>query len=103
MDNKRVIHRDDVHYTMLFALSQILRYTYAMEKVFAVDIKTIFTPAASFPTIGSMVNVLFKNSLVLAGIIALALLIFGGFGVIVSAGEGDAKNSNRANKQLQTQ
>jgi uncharacterized membrane protein len=71
-----------------------------MEKAFAVDIKTIFTPAASFPTIGSLVNVLLKNSLVLAGIITLALLIFGGFGVIVSAGEGDAKKLEQSQQTI---
>lgn len=68
--------------------------------VYAVDIKQIFTPATSFPTIGSLVNVLLKNSLVIAGIIALALLIFGGFGVIVSAGEGDTKKLEQSQQTI---
>ncbi|MBI5614572.1 hypothetical protein HY947_06615 [Candidatus Gottesmanbacteria bacterium] len=68
--------------------------------VYAVDIEQIFTPAKSFPTIGSMVNVLLKNSLVIAGIIALALLIFGGFGVIVSAGEGDTKKLEQSQQTI---
>ena len=72
-----------------------------MEKAYAaVDIQTIFTPAGSFPTIGSLVNVLLRNSLVFAGIITLLLLIFGGFGVIVSSGEGDTKKLEQSQQTI---
>lgn len=62
-----------------------------MEKVFAVDIGTVFTPAKNFATFGDLVSVLLKNSLVIAGVTAFVLLIVAGFGFIVAAGSGDAK------------
>ncbi len=64
-----------------------------MEKVFAqgVDIGTTFSPARSFPTFGSLVNVIVRNALVIAGIIAFVLLIVAGFQFIVGAGSGDPK------------
>ena len=59
-----------------------------MGKVLAlVNINDVFTPAKNFNTIGSLVSVITQNAFVLAGIIAFVLLIFGGFGVIVSAGD----------------
>jgi len=76
-----------------------------MERIFAqaliptVAIKDIFTPATSFPTIGSLVNVLLRNSLVIAGVICLVLLISGGFSFIVSAG-GDAKAKEKGKNTI---
>lgn len=40
-----------------------------------------------FPDIATLVNVLLKNAYILAGIILLLLLIFGGFTIIVNAGK----------------
>ena len=64
-----------------------------------VNIKEIFAPANTFPTFGSLVSVLLKNSLVFAGILLFFLLIFGGFGVITAAG-GDAKKLEQGKKAI---
>ena len=77
-------------------------YTFDMEQVFAqtsVNIKDIFSPAQSFPTIGSLVNVLLRNVLVIAGVFCLVLLILGGFSFIVSAG-GDAKAKEKGKSTI---
>ena len=73
-----------------------------MEKVYAaaIDISKIFSPADAFPTVGSLITVVVKNILVLSGIAVLILLIFGGFGVIVSAGEGDTKKLDESKNTL---
>ena len=47
----------------------------------------------NFPTFSSLVSVIVKNSLTLAGIILLALLIFGGLMFIIGAGSSDSKKS----------
>lgn len=51
------------------------------------------TIGANFPTFGSLVSVLVKNSLTVAGLIFLSLLIFGGLMFIIGAGSGDSKKS----------
>lgn len=51
-------------------------------------------------TIGPLISSLLKNSLTLAGIIFLALLIFGGITVIISAGSGDSKKSSQAQQTI---
>lgn len=84
----------------------ILRTLFTMERIFAattapaVDIGETFAPAKSFPTIGSFVDVLLKNAFVVAGIIFLILLIFGGFSFIVSAGSGDAKKADQSKQTI---
>lgn len=58
-----------------------------MPEVHAIDINaTIFSPAGSFPTIGSLLNVLIPNILILAGIAFLVMFIFVGFQLISKAG-----------------
>ena len=52
---------------------------------------SVFAPAATFNTFGSIVTVIVKNAVVFAGIISFVLLILGGFSVIVGAGSGDTK------------
>ncbi len=47
----------------------------------------VFSPADSFKTLGSVVNVIVANAFVLAGLISFVLLIFGGFSVIVAGGD----------------
>src|SRR5258706_10803364 len=69
-----------------------------MERVFAVDIKTL--APANFATFGDIVSVIVRNAVVLAGIISFVLLIFGGFGVIVNAGSGDAKKLEESKKAV---
>lgn len=60
----------------------------------------LFSPAHAFPTVGKLVSVIVQNAFVLAGIITFVLLIFGGFGFIVGAGEGDTKRVEQAQKTI---
>ena len=75
-----------------------------MRQVFAqatsVDIKTIFSPAQSFGTFGDLVSVIVQNAFVIAGVICLALWIFGGFGIIVGAGSGDTKRMEQGRQAM---
>ena len=72
-----------------------------MQRVFAVTIdKTIFAPAGTFGDFGSLVSVIVKNAFVVAGVLSFILLIFGGFGIIVNAGAGDAKKLESAKKTV---
>lgn len=64
-----------------------ITYTQVMDRVLAqVDLK-ILAPSPSVDTFGKLVSVVVKNAFVLAGIISFLLLIFGGFQVIVGAGD----------------
>ncbi len=47
----------------------------------------------TFPSFSSLVSVLVKNSLTIAGILLLILLIFGGLMFIIGAGSSDSKKS----------
>jgi len=49
------------------------------------------TLSTTFPTLGSLISVLVKNSITLAGILFLLLLIFGGVSFIIGAGSSDSK------------
>ncbi len=77
-----------------------------MDRLFAyttapsVDISKEFAPAGTFKTLGDVVTVLLKNAFVIAGVIFLVLLIFGGFTFIVSAGSGDAKKSEQSKQTI---
>lgn len=62
-----------------------------LETVFAEDLSQL--APTSFTTFGQLVSVIVKNVFVLAGIVSLFLLIFGGFNVIVAA--GDPKKSQQ--------
>jgi hypothetical protein len=68
----------------------------------AVDIGNpqVFAPAGTFKDFGTIVTVIVKNAVVLAGIISFVLLILGGFGVIVGAGSGDAKKLEEGKKAI---
>ncbi len=70
----------------------------------AVDIKDAFgsgfASGKPFDQLGSIVSVIVQNAFVLAGIIAFVLLIFGGIGVIVSAGSGDTKKLEEGKKAM---
>jgi hypothetical protein len=54
------------------------------------------TVSTTFPTIGSLINVILKNSLTVIGLIMLVLLISGGLMFIISAGSNDSKKSAQA-------
>lgn len=75
-----------------------------MERVYAqevsVSLESVFSPAKSFTTFGQVVSVVLKNAFVAAGVIALVLLIFGGFSYIVAAGSGDAKALEKGKKAM---
>lgn len=68
--------------------------------MYFVDIGTTFGPAKTFPTIGSLISVLLPNVFILAGIIFFLLLIFGGFGLIMGAGGGDAKQADKGKQAI---
>jgi hypothetical protein len=65
-----------------------------------VEIQQVFPPAQTFPTVGSLVNVLVKNIFVLAGVLLFVLLIFGGLKFIVSAGGGDEQEIGKSKNAI---
>ena len=58
------------------------------------------TVSGTFPTVGSLVSVILKNSLTLIGIIMLVLLISGGLMFIIGAGSQDSKKSAQAKSMI---
>jgi hypothetical protein len=44
----------------------------------------------TFPSIGTLVSLILKNSITIVSILLLAYLIFGGLSFIIGAGSGDA-------------
>jgi FtsH-binding integral membrane protein len=73
---------------------------YAGSSGFSLD--SVFEPAKNFKDLGSLTNVLVQNAFTIAGVIFLALLIFGGFQFIVAAGGGDAKKLEQGKQALTT-
>ena len=72
-----------------------------MERVLAVNIGTDITPTiGQFDTFGALVNVIIRNAYVLAGIITLLLLVFGGFTFIIGAGSGDTKKLEQGKQAI---
>ena len=65
-----------------------------------VEIQKIFPPAETFPTIGSLINVLVKNIFVVAGLLLFLLLIFAGVQFIVSSGGGDEKQMEQSRNAI---
>lgn len=63
-----------------------------VERVFAQDLQSL-APNPNLTSFGMVVSVIVKNAFVLAGLLSFILLIFGGFNVIVSA--GDAKKAQQ--------
>lgn len=45
----------------------------------------------NYPNIGSLVSIILKNVLTIAGVILLALILFGGVSYIAAAGSSDQK------------
>lgn len=54
----------------------------------------------TYTSFGPLINAILKNSLTIAGIIFLALLIFGGINMIASAGSGDSKKSAQSKQTI---
>jgi hypothetical protein len=71
-----------------------------MNNLLAVDIDPYLGPKGTvlntFPTVGSLISVILKNSLTIIGIIMLILLISGGLMFIIGAGNNDSKKSAQA-------
>ncbi|MFA6518224.1 MAG: hypothetical protein WCV93_01050 [Candidatus Shapirobacteria bacterium] len=51
------------------------------------------TISSSYPNLAVLVSIILKNALTVAGIVFLALLIFGGLTFIINAGSGDSKKT----------
>ena len=58
-----------------------------VKKVYAIDIAPFFTPAQTFPTIGSLVSVIVPNLFIIAGIGFFIMIILAGLKFINSAGK----------------
>lgn len=58
-----------------------------------VPISDPFGPADTFSDIGSLVSVILFNVYVVAGVILLFLLVFGGIQIIASAGSGNPEGA----------
>ena len=69
-------------------------------KLLAVRIDQLFQPAQTFPTAGSLVSVLVFNVYVVAGVLLLVLLIFGGFTFIIGAGQDDPRKVDQGKKAV---
>ncbi|MFZ5365840.1 MAG: hypothetical protein ACOZBZ_00925 [Patescibacteria group bacterium] len=69
-------------------------------KAFAVDIGTEFAPAKTFPNLGKLISTLLPNVYILAGLLLFALLIFGGFGIIMGAGGDDPKKTEQGKQAV---
>ena len=53
-----------------------------------------------FPNLGKLVSIIISNLYVLAGILLLLLLIFGGFGMIMGAGGGNPEQTAKGGKAV---
>lgn len=54
----------------------------------------------SYSSFSQLINLILKNSITIAGIILVALLIFGGITFIMSAGSGDSKKADQGKKAI---
>lgn len=66
----------------------------------AVNIGTITPTTQQYDTFGALVTVIVKNAYVLAGIITLLLLVFGGFTYIIGAGTSDTQKLEQGKKAI---
>lgn len=91
--------------TVIVAVSFITQFLhYSITPVSAtshgVPIEEIFPFAKNFPTFGALINVLLPNALLIAGLILLIIIIIAGFGIMQSAGSGDAEGAAKGKKAL---
>ena len=54
----------------------------------------------NYPNVSSLVTIILKNGLTIAGVILLALILFGGVSYIMAAGEADQKKLAAAKDTL---
>lgn len=53
-----------------------------------------------YTSISPLISSLLTNAIVIAGIILVGLILFGGFGMISSAGSGDTKKAEQSKKTI---
>ena len=58
------------------------------------------TLGGTYSSSSVLISIILKNSLIVAGIILLGLLIFGGITVIMSAGSGDSKKASQGKSAI---
>lgn len=58
------------------------------------------TVSGQYPNVATLVTVIVKNGLTVAGIILLCLIVAGGFMMIASAGSGDQKQAAAAKTMI---
>ncbi len=90
MDRKNIVAIFSLLLTSFFLLPSSVRAD--------VPIQDFFPPAKNFSDIGSLVNVLLPNVMVIAGILIFIFVIGSGFMLIQSAGSGDAQATESAKK-----
>jgi len=76
-----------------------------MNQLLAVNIGDIVlkdnkTLSSTYPSVSPLISMLLKNSLTIASIILLGLLIFGGVTFIINAGGGDSKKADQAKQTI---
>ena len=54
--------------------------------------------ATQFQTPGALISIILKNVYVLAGVLLLVLLIFGGFSIIMGSSQGDPRKAGQGQK-----
>ena len=54
--------------------------------------------ATQFQTPGALISIILKNVYVLAGVLLLVLLIFGGISIIMGGGQGDPRKAGQGKK-----
>ena len=84
--------------SIFFLLSTL--YSLLSSPALAVDIEDAFPPARNFKDVGSLVNVLLPNVMLIAGILIFIGIIAGGFMMIRSAGSGDAHGAETAKNAM---
>lgn len=72
-----------------------------MEKLAQVDIGDQFnSPFGKTIGLGGLVSIILSNAIIIAGIILLFLLIFGGISIIMGAGQGNPEKSAKGQKAV---
>lgn len=75
-----------------------------MKPVYAFDLsKTPWGPkplGQTFPNLATFISLILSNALVIAGIILLFLLIFGGISLIMGTGGGDPKKAQQGKQAI---
>lgn len=95
LDEGTVVHEIAFDYSIIDGLPQIPYTEYVIEHVFALQSVALqqLAPNPGISTYGQIVNAVVRNAFVFASLISFFLLLFGGFQVIVAA--GDAKKAEQ--------